>query len=201
MSTSSRPPVRAGYHHGDLRATLLAAAMQMLEEGASFSLRGLARRAGVSQTAPYRHFADREALESALATQGLADLRAELVGDGGPPTTMEGLVGFAVVYVDFALRRPALFRLMFGNECSAGGDPLVAAAQELDQLLIVALENVFPDSDVQALATACWSLVHGLAFLHLAGKLDAADPGVTAERVRASFEAILTASGRVASRR
>ncbi len=61
--------LRSGYHHGDLRATLLSTAMRMLEDGEQFSLRAVAREAGVSPTAPDRHFTDRDALESALATR------------------------------------------------------------------------------------------------------------------------------------
>lgn len=192
MSTSE---VQA-YHHGDLRATLLATAMRMLEEGDPFSLRALARRAGVSQTAPYRHFADRDALEAALAADGFVDLRSDLVGDGGVPDTVEGLIEFAVVYVDFALRRPALFRLMFGNECTENDVQVVEAARGLRDLLAVALGNVFPGSDIEALATASWALVHGLAVLHLDGKLAPSDSMPSAERVRTVFAAVLGVGSR-----
>lgn len=196
MSTL-RGSTPSAYHHGDLRAALLGAAMRMLEDGVSFSLRALARQAGVSQTAPYRHFACREALEIAVATEGFADLKADLVGERGIPETATELVEFAVMYVDFALRRPALFRLMFGNECSGGDAALIDAADELRGLLLLALANVFPGSDRDALATACWALVHGLAFLCLTGKLERADPELVATRVRASFVAVLAAAGPV----
>lgn len=189
MSTSST----VTYHHGDLRATLLVNAMEMLEEGTPFSLRALARRAGVSQTAPYRHFEDRDALETALAADGFIDLKAALVGQGdGIPATVDGLVDFAVAYVAFALRRPAIFRLMFGNECTDSAPAVVEAAQELRDLLATALCNVFESEDMDALATACWALVHGLAVLHLDGKLDVSDAEATAERVRATFAAVLS---------
>jgi AcrR family transcriptional regulator len=91
--------------------------MRMLEAGEPFSMRAIAREVGVSATAPYRHFADREALESALAAQGLRDLKADLTDGRELPSTSADLAEFAVAYVEFALRRPALFRLMFGNEC------------------------------------------------------------------------------------
>ncbi|WP_243640429.1 TetR/AcrR family transcriptional regulator [Nocardioides jejuensis] len=182
------------YHHGDLRATLLATAMEMLEEGTPFSLRALARRAGVSQTAPYRHFDDRDALEAALAADGFVDLKVALVGDGdGIPATVNGLIEFAVAYVHFALRRPAVFRLMFGNECTDSAPQVIEAAQELRDLLATALHNLFEGDDLDALATACWALVHGLAVLHLDGKLDASDLDATARRVRTTFAAVLSA--------
>ncbi|MER6877007.1 TetR/AcrR family transcriptional regulator, partial [Amycolatopsis sp. NPDC000673] len=123
MSTSTKD----GYHHGDLRATLLTTAMEMLEQGEQFSLRAVARKAGVSPTAPYRHFADRDALESALAAQGLRDLNEDLIQGDAMPATVAELAELGVAYVDFALRRPALFRLMFGNACDDTNDDRVQA--------------------------------------------------------------------------
>lgn len=191
MDDDSTPePGRSGYHHGDLRASLLSTAMEMLEAGESFSLRAVAREAGVSPTAPYRHFADREALESALAVQGFDDLRRRLSADGARAASVEELVGFAVTYVAFALERPALFTLMFGRECDDSDDERVRAAGELHALLADSLGDVFPDRDPGPLATALWSLTHGLAFLHLDGKLSAASADEVATRVRASFAAL-----------
>ncbi|MFT3695901.1 MAG: WHG domain-containing protein [Kofleriaceae bacterium] len=180
------------YHHGDLQATLLATAMRMLERGEEFSLRAVARKAGVSQTAPYRHYADRAALESALAAQGFRDLKADLLGDNKAPMSVARLGDFAVAYVAFALRRPTLFRLMFGNKCDDTNDERVRATAELHTLLAVALARVFPDADAPALATAAWGLVHGLAFLHLDGKLAAGNPAETSARVRGALMAILS---------
>ncbi len=188
MSTSAK----AGYHHGDLRAALLATAMRMLEEGEPFSLRAVARRANVSPTAPYRHFADREALESALSTEGFRDLKARLLGDRPLPSSASKLAELGLNYVHFALERPALFRLMFGKPCDDTNDQRVRAAAELHELLAIALTRVFPDADVPALATAAWGLVHGLAFLHLDGKLAATPPEDVAKRVRSAFEALLS---------
>ncbi|MCW5830851.1 MAG: WHG domain-containing protein [Labilithrix sp.] len=181
------------YHHGDLRAALQTAAMRMLEKGESFSLRAVARRAGVSATAPYRHFADRAALESALAAEGFRALKADLSRGQQLPSSAEGLFEFGVIYVDFALRRPALFRLMFGRECDDTSDERVRATAELHEWLALALSRVFPDADAAALATACWSLAHGLAFLHLDGKLASTPRSVVAPRVRGAFHAILVA--------
>ncbi len=186
MSTSEK----SGYHHGDLRAALLSTAMEMLEAGEAFSLRGVARGAGVSPTAPYRHFADRDALESALAVEGFRDLLADLVGDGGLPASLPDLAEFAVTYVAFALRRPALFRVMFGKPCDSADDERVKAADALHQLMADALDKVFPAADASALASAGWGLAHGLACLYLDGKLQADSEGEVAERVRGAFLAI-----------
>ncbi|MHA6804711.1 TetR/AcrR family transcriptional regulator [Salinifilum ghardaiensis] len=192
MSTSEK----GSYHHGDLRAALLTTAMRMLENGETFSLRAIARNAGVSPTAPYRHFPDRDALEAALAVQGFSDLKHDLTDGRDLPTSLSDLAEFGVTYVDFAMRRPALFRLMFGNPCDDSDDERVQAADALHELLGQALANVAPESDTTALACAGWSLAHGLAFLHLDGKLSADSPEEIADRVRSAFLAITTVQGK-----
>src|SRR6201997_3875703 len=105
MSTSS-----ARYHHGDLRAACLRAAMELLEEdGASgLSLRAVARRAGVSPGAPYRHYADRDALISAIAAVGYRELAQHLAAAHPSPSTADDLAAVAVAYVQLAIHRPAL---------------------------------------------------------------------------------------------
>lgn len=182
---------KSGYHHGDLRAALITTAMQMLEDGEAFSLRAVARGAGVSPTAPYRHFADRDSLESALAVEGFRDLLADLTEDGELPASVAEIAEFAVRYVDFALRRPALFRVMFGKPCDDADDERVKAADALHQLMADALAHVLPNaSDAPALATAGWGLAHGLACLYLDGKLKAESSAEIAETVRSAFMAI-----------
>ncbi|GAA2091584.1 TetR/AcrR family transcriptional regulator [Brevibacterium salitolerans] len=178
---------RETYHHGALRSALLDAASAMLEAGEAFSLRAVARRAGVSQTAPYRHFADREALEAALAVRGFHELRRCLSPDGAAADSTEELIGFAVAYVRFALDRPALFTLMFGQECDDQDDERVRAAGELRGLLTDSVRGAFPAADAEALATTLWALTHGLAFLHLDGKLPAGTAEQVEARVRGSF--------------
>ena len=185
---------RSTYHHGDLRAALVAAGLAMLEAGEPFSLRALARQAGVSPTAPYRHFPDRDALESALAVRGLQDLMVALAPNGQTPATSEEVAELGVRYVRFALARPALFRLMFGRECDDQNDERVHAAAALHDHLATVLGHVFPNADADALATAGWSLAHGLAFLHLDGKLANSDPAAVDARVRAAYSAVLPAT-------
>lgn len=184
---------KRGYHHGDLRAALLATAMGMLERGEPFSLRAVARETGVSATAPYRHFADREALESALAAQGLRDLLADLTRNRELPTTVSELAELGVTYVEFALRRPALFRLMFGSECDDENDERVRAAAEVHELLAAAVAGVFPDSDPIDLALGGWGLVHGMACLYLDGKLVGSSMDDVAAQARSSFIAVFAA--------
>ncbi|MFB9649472.1 TetR/AcrR family transcriptional regulator [Curtobacterium pusillum] len=182
------------YHHGDLRAALLAAAVETLEAGETFSLRAVARRAGVSATAPYRHFPDRRALDSAVAVAGFQDLRSDLVDAlgalPGSSAPVEVIATLGTAYVEFALRRPAVFRLMFGNECDDADSERVQAAEELHDLLHRVLERLFPGTAVSDLSTALWSTAHGLAFLHLDGKLRPEPLSEVTDRVRASVVAI-----------
>ena len=187
---------KAAYHHGDLRAALVGAAMDLLEEGgeAELSLRAVARRAGVSPAAPYRHYDDREALVSAVAAVGYRALAERLAAAHPSPSTPDELASVAVAYVQFALERPALFRIMFGQPCDRDSDERVAATAAVSLYVRGIVERTFPQADSEALATAVWALVHGLAFLHLDGKLDAATPTVVAERITAAIHALLTAT-------
>ncbi|MEZ0064494.1 AcrR family transcriptional regulator [Streptacidiphilus sp. MAP12-20] len=189
------PEQRNAYHHGDLAATCVRAAMELLEEDghSSLSLRAVARRAGVSPTAPYRHFANHDALVSAVATVGYRELAADLAAAHPTPSTPDELASAAVAYVQFALRRPALFRVMFGEPCDTDDAERVAATAAISDYVGAIVGRTFPGSDPEALATAVWGLVHGLAVLHLDGKLDATDPAAVAPRVRAAVHALLAA--------
>src|SRR3979411_602177 len=184
------PASKATYHHGDLRATCVRAAMELLEEGSetSLSLRAVARRAGVSPAAPYRHFADREALVSAVAAVGYRELAERLAAAHPAPSTPEQLGSVAVAYVQFAVEQPALFRMMFGEPCDRDNDERVAATEAVSLYLCEIVARCFPHADAEALAPAIWALVHGLAFLHLDGKLDASTPSTVAARVTASIQ-------------
>src|ERR1700730_2207328 len=189
-------PTNATYHHGDLRAACLSAALELLEEGGTtaLSLRAVARRAGVSPAAPYRHYDDREALVSAVAAVGYRELAERLAAAHPAPSTPEQLASVGVAYVEFALERPALFRMMFGEPCDRDNDERVAATAAVSLYLRELVARCFPQADAEALAPAIWALVHGLAFLHLDGKLDAPTPSAVTERVTSAIQALLTAT-------
>jgi AcrR family transcriptional regulator len=191
VSTSQSP-----YHHGDLRAACLRAAMELLEEGGTtaLSLRAVARRAGVSPAAPYRHYADRDALISAVAAVGYRELAEQLAAAHPAPSTANDLAAVAVAYVQFALQRPALFRVMFAEPCDRDNSERVAATNAISEYVGAIVRQSFPGSNPEALATAVWALVHGLAFLHLDGKLDSSTPEVVSDRVRGAVHAVLTVS-------
>ncbi|CAM5670870.1 TetR/AcrR family transcriptional regulator [Streptomyces tanashiensis] len=187
----------SGYHHGDLRAACLRAARELLEEdgSAALSLRAVARKAGVSATAPYRHYADRDALVSAVAAEGYRELAQHLAGAHPAPSTPDDLAAVAVVYVQFALEHPALFRAMFAEPCDPTSEERVAATAVITEYVQSIVRDAFPGAeDSAALATTVWALVHGLAFLHLDGKLDTSTPEAVAAQVSASVYALFAAS-------
>lgn len=164
----------------DLRRTLLDASLELIEtEGLeAFSMREVARRAGVSHQAPYHHFPDREAILAAIVAEGFVMLReamrADLVGKTNP-YARHGALGRT--YINFALSHPAHFKLMFRSEhvreeehqdAKAGADSAFGAL--VDVVNEVAREK-YGKEDF-ALVLTSWSLAHGLATLLLEGKLD-----------------------------
>ncbi|MFI7102560.1 TetR/AcrR family transcriptional regulator [Streptomyces sp. NPDC050161] len=189
----------SAYHHGNLRAACLRAARELLEEdgSAGLSLRAVARRAGVSATAPYRHYADRDALVSAVAAEGYRELAGQLAAAHPAPTTPDDLAAVAVAYVRFALDHPALFRAMFAEPCDPDNEDRVQATAAISAYVHHTVRNAFPGADPDALSTTVWALVHGLAFLHLDGKLDTSTPEAVAGQVRSAVRALFTAAATV----
>ncbi|MFI6252781.1 TetR/AcrR family transcriptional regulator [Streptomyces sp. NPDC051016] len=187
------PPSSDSYHHGDLRAACLRAARELLEEDGSgaLSLRAVARRAGVSPTAPYRHYADRDALVSAVAAEGYRELAGCLTAAHPAPAAPDDLVTVAVAYVRFALDHPALFRAMFAEPCDPDSPERAEATAALSAYVDALVRDAFPGGAHDGLPTAVWALVHGLAFLHLDGKLDTSTPETVAAQVHTAVHAAL----------
>ena len=153
-----------------LHARLVQVAMEMLAESAdALSLRSVARGAGVSAMAPYRHFPDKAALLRAVADRGFEMLREALEAgdrDGG----REALVEQGLAYFRFAGEHPALFRLMFSNLCAPPAP--TEAGPDAHAILARRVESIVTDPAAAATATiAAWAIVHGLALLALDGTL------------------------------
>jgi AcrR family transcriptional regulator len=168
------------YHHANLRRTLLNAAIALIGEVGprAFTLREVARRAGVSHNAPYRHFAGKDELLVAVAEEGFDQLTVMMqrtLGRGKSPR--EGLRLCGCGYVKFALRWPQHFLVMFdlppalrkhGHNQGIGENAFrvllncIAAAQQSGDL---------PKGDQMPLAWTAWSLVHGIAKLAISGNL------------------------------
>ncbi|WP_174298306.1 TetR/AcrR family transcriptional regulator [Sphingomonas bacterium] len=175
------------YHHGTLRQALLDDAAVLLDEGGpdALSLRALARRASVSPRAPYRHFADREALLAALAIQGFAAFAAALAAGDAAAAPGRELEAQAIAYVRFALAAPGRFRLMFGPRRGAADDGLIAAKQAAFGVLQARVDLLAgPGDDSRAEAVGHWALAHGLAVLFLDGRVRDELDGSDDEMVR-----------------
>ena len=174
MSMSTK---KSTYHHGNLREVLISSALEILKEGTlqDLSLRALARKAGVSQTAPYRHFEDKEALIVVLIQEGSTILQENMVEASKQATEpVEQLIHLGVAYYDFAQEHPAHFRLMFGGnlENKEKHEHLF----EIEKRGYDVLEDVIsscmklpgaPELPANLIRFTCWSLVHGLASLIL----------------------------------
>jgi AcrR family transcriptional regulator len=180
------------YHHGNLREALLKAALRLISEvgPTAFTLREVARRAGVSHNAPYRHFQDRDELMAAVSTQGYGELtRAMLDAAKEESTALAQLKRAGLAYVNFALRRPEHFTVMFDAPTAKPSEKLcygpkqmkdkypeaAEAAEQSFRTLVnfVAAcqrEKTLPADDTKELALLAWSMVHGIAKLAITGR-------------------------------
>jgi AcrR family transcriptional regulator len=175
---------RSSYHHGDLKAVILAQAAELVaERGADgISLRELARAAGVSHAAPAHHFTDRRGLFTALATEGFGMLADALKG------ARPDFIDAALAYVRFAIGHPGHYAVMFDKSLYDTSDPDLVAAETAAGTELAAgvgtLDDPRAKDDPDAAALAAWSLVHGFSLLWLNKAIDTdADPIATVDRV------------------
>jgi AcrR family transcriptional regulator len=176
-------PTRPTYHHGDLRNSLIRAALALVAERGveGFSLREAARTVGVSASACYRHFSDREELLAAVAHEGLDTLADEmrvaaLAHEGSSAADAVGRFwDYSGAYLHFALAHPAHFRVMHAipksehsRDLMLPRSPAVLAQAAMDAL--VAAGVVRPEVAGRTLL-AIWTSIHGLAQLTVAGQL------------------------------
>lgn len=178
-------PLKAGYHHRDLRQSLVDAAVTILRETQrwDFSLRELARRAGVSHNAPYGHFTDKRALLAAVGVAGYTTLRQRMLSASADASDGDAaLAATGMAYIGFGLENPAYYRLMFGQELlSEGGLPadVRSAAEAARAVLRDVVQRGASDGslavhsdDPLAIVTAvlaCWAMVHGFTLLAIDG--------------------------------
>lgn len=192
---------KRGYHHGDLRAALIKAALGAVERGGpeALSLRELAEELGVSRAAPYRHFADRRALLAEVAALGFADLahaydRAR--AEASEP--MAALRGTSRAYLALAFGRPGLFRLMFDSDILGAGAPasLQTAARAAWESLRRAVTDADPGADTATInrrTITGWSTLHGFIVLTQGERLKAfmTEPLTESDLVEAIIEKTL----------
>ena len=158
------------YHHGDLRNALLDAARAILEQEslAELSLRAVARKAGVSHAAPYRHFPNHEALLVELAIEGFVELRDEIKSAlASPDIESDRIAKIGAAYMRFVARRPALASLMFGPQL-----PNRDTFPNLGEMADAVGNEIGTALHDPALGLAVWAAVHGLAMLILRNVVD-----------------------------
>lgn len=187
------PPVRrpVGHHHGDLRNSLLRASLELVGERGphGFTLAEASRRAGVSVAAPYKHFADRDALLAELATQGYREQRHRFAAAvKGIEDPVEQLASFAASYVRFAAEEPALFDATF----NAGLDKsryaeLAAAGDEVARLLLPVARQFMSDPDAAFdLLLRIAAAAHGLAVFLRQGLFGVGNAALSATEEKAA---------------
>lgn len=168
------------YHHGNLREALLQAAIRLIAEvgPTAFTLREVARRAGVSHNAPYRHFHDRDDLMAAVAAEGFRELTRTMIEAASSKTdALDRLKHAGLGYVTFALRRPEHFTVMFDAPVSERKHPDSAAAGEEAFATLQSFVKDWHDArrltsdDLRQMSLLAWTMVHGIAKLAITGRL------------------------------
>jgi AcrR family transcriptional regulator len=187
MSVAGGP--RQGYHHGDLRQALIRASLELVEEqgAAQFSLADACRRAGVSTAAPYRHFSGKQAILETLIEAGFDQLSERFLevtrNRGGSATAIYAM---GQEYVRFAAARPALFRLMFGQDPALKACARVQdSGQRCFGLLIAQVEDYCQTrgraGEARRISMQLWTYVHGAAALLIDGDYQHVAPGLDLE--------------------
>lgn len=192
---------KTSYHHGDLRRALLDAALLVLsdKDARGLSLREVARRAGVSHTAPYRHFAHKEALLAAVAEEGFIAFGRHLKTALEPwqDDPLQALKATGVAYVRYACQHATHYRVMFGRNVDTCDEypSLLAASTATFETLVGVMragqaQSVIKAGDPKHLALGAWAQVHGLAMLLLDGQLPIRNP----EEIATLTEAMIQSS-------
>lgn len=171
----ARKPLNT-YHHGDLRDALVQAALAEVETGGpeTISISALAKKLGVSQPAPYKHFSDREALLVAVTAEAFRQFTAMLREQIRKPSKRSKLSRVAQATLDFGLRRNGIYRLMFASRvmaCAPKGSELHAAAMETFELLLESLEAPAVGMLRERSALKIWVALHGVVMLAEQGLL------------------------------
>ena len=171
---------RKPYHHGNLREALLEASIQLIGEvgPTAFTLREVARRAGVSHNAPYRHFQDKSALLAAVAAQGYDELTEAMTKAAGQQVNpRDRLKQAGLAYIAFALRRPEHFTVMFDAPLPPQEHPDATLASKRSFSVLLDLvqacqgkKQSLPGESLP-FALLAWSMVHGIAKLATTGRL------------------------------
>jgi AcrR family transcriptional regulator len=182
----SRRKPRDRYHHGDLRRALLDEALRTIQHDGveALTLRTIGLALGVSRTALYRHFADKRALLSVVATEGFRLLKERLL-EAWSPGGVRAFNAMGVAYIRFAMANPSHYRVMFGGfvDNAARDEELTREATAAFQALVDSLIALQKDGSVRKddplqLAQFIWATVHGISMLIIDGQLHLQQPQI-----------------------
>jgi len=187
MGQIIRKPFKT-YHHGDLRDALIQAALQEVELGGpeAVSIKALAKKLGVSQPAPYRHFADRDALLEAVTAEAFRQFNDIMRDAVETPSKQSKLSRFAQASLAFGLQRHGVYRLMFASRtmaCAPKGSELHTAAMETLALLIDAFEAPAVGLLRERQALKIWAGLHGIVMLAEQGLLTGESAQISVEEL------------------
>lgn len=165
---------RDAYHHGDLKNALLDATIELVRERGprGFSVSEAARRAGVSASAPYRHFADRDAMLAAAAQNAFAELERRFAALDLVATLIAHASQIAIAYVAFAREDLTRFEVMFASGIDKSSHPeLLEQTHRIQRRLEASLSPYVAQAELADRAAELWSIAHGVATLAVGGKL------------------------------
>ncbi|MCU7920635.1 MAG: TetR/AcrR family transcriptional regulator [Candidatus Thiodiazotropha sp. (ex Epidulcina cf. delphinae)] len=186
---------KSTYHHGNLKQDLMESAVKRLAKGGieNLSLRSISREIGVSQTAPYRHFSNKNELLVALAIRGFEELTHEMVRADRDEDICIRLQQISIAYISYARKNPEIYRLLFGTGivdrddyqslCVAGDETYFVLVNLIDEGI---KSGAFRNMPTMYLANSVWSLVHGLATLIIDDNFSALGEALIAEQLDAS---------------
>ena len=169
--------IQRGYHHGDLKTAMISATLELVRKKGprGFTMKEASRNAGVSVSAPYNHFKDKEALLIEIVILGNETLETELRAASDTAASIrERLLAVYLAYITFARRHPDLFTLMFNSGIDKAPYPEVqaSAAKAFDIAVTLALQlESLPERGAQ-LALAVWTMAHGFAALSVEHSVD-----------------------------
>lgn len=167
---------KTGHHHGDLRAALIKAGMELVSEGGpdALTIRGAAAKAGVSHAAPKHHFPTLAHLRTAVATKAHSDFTEEMeaaIAEAPENDPRAAIVGACIGYLRFARANPGLFQIMFGMTGIDPKDEALCAASEASYAVLARVcAPLLPGrAGKQGNEILVWSLAHGFSYLALSG--------------------------------
>ncbi|PHS59245.1 MAG: TetR family transcriptional regulator [Sulfurimonas sp.] len=174
------------YHHGDLKNSLIVAALEMIEKDGvnSMTLRELTKKVGASRSAIYRHFSSKNELLKSIIKEAIKKLDEYTITSIPTTNILDDLYIMGKSYINFAIKNPNIYRMIFGNEARKQREEVcdiydandAAGFHKLIELIKLAQEtNLIKKDDAMMQATVIWSTMHGLSNLLIDGHIHIQD--------------------------